>query len=991
MARIKVRARALDMLGRQQMAGVPNALHELLKNTYDAYAAAAKIDYYRQDRLLTLADDGMGMTLEEFEARWLTLGTESKVEAGNAIGPPYKDPDKPERRPLGEKGIGRLAIATVGPQVLIVSKADRGQGICPTVVSLLNWSFFEIPGINMDDLLIPLLELPPGHIPQLSHLAEMSSELLANYEALVNQTPPLLQSRIQAELDHLNRQLPELMPLIQNWADSCSRGTIFVVIGVDPILEREIDDDDENELPPPLLKNLRGFVNTMTNNEMADSFKVEFNDHKRDGTTKEIIGESEFFNPGDFQIADQNIQGEFDEYGQFIGKVSIYHQPEQKYTLPWDGSRGKPVQCGPFKIKFGYLQGLKKESLADDSDWSELFARLAKFGGLYIYRDGIRVLPYGNSDLDYLNIERRRTKAAKDWVFSYRRMFGAIELDNVANAGLIEKAGREGFRENLAYRQFRSMLENLFKRLAFDWFRDKTAEYGNYRERLGELQKEAEALEKRQKSVQGKKEALAKQLESFFNYIDTGCPQKEINELKDLFQGKIANYNNTLFCRENDQSLLGLEKEIDQKLDAIRAKCTISEPRNIPLSKSATHDIVKSKSIYSELNETIFKPFENEYKQILTAFITQHKLEISHMKRLEQTFQTRTQGEKKRAKMLASDATEDTKTLQKEVNERTRASMYELNNTFSNLSAKLARQDLSSADTQDIEKLRYELDAEVAEVADTEIDRLECIRNQIQSVLESIQEGFSLDEITARSEEKAEEAEERLDSYIELAHMGTAIGIIQHEFETTVNGIRKSLKALNNVALPEIHDDVKILRNNFEYLDAYLAMFTPLNRKLFRRQIDLSGKQIRTYILQMFGSRLERHKIEWVTTDAFETRMIKAYPSTFLPPIINIVDNAIFWLSRDTTGHKLDYTGLRELSFDADERGFLIGNNGPIISERDADRIFEMSFTTKLRGRGMGLNLAKSALKKDGYDITLVQSGSAGPPFFLITTERPEE
>ena len=45
-------------------------------------------------------------------------------------------------------------------------------------------------------------------------------------------------------------------------------------------------------------------------------------------------------------------------------------------------------------------------------------------GGLYIYRDGIRVLPYGDTDYDWLDIELRRTKSARHYYFSHRKMFG---------------------------------------------------------------------------------------------------------------------------------------------------------------------------------------------------------------------------------------------------------------------------------------------------------------------------------------------------------------------------------------------------------------------------------------------------------------------------------------------------------------------------------------------------------------------------------------
>ena len=71
-------------------------------------------------------------------------------------------------------------------------------------------------------------------------------------------------------------------------------------------------------------------------------------------------------------------------------------------------------------------------------------------GGLYIYRNGIRILPYGNADNDFLRIEERRNLGAAYYFFSARRMFGAIELPLGSSNRLIEKAGREGFRENRA-------------------------------------------------------------------------------------------------------------------------------------------------------------------------------------------------------------------------------------------------------------------------------------------------------------------------------------------------------------------------------------------------------------------------------------------------------------------------------------------------------------------------------------------------------------
>src|SRR4051812_34353855 len=116
MAQFKARARTVDMLGRQQVEGAATAISELFKNSHDAYATRVEVDYYRPENVFLLRDNGIGMTLEEFQDRWLTIGTESKVGGGIL---PYRPAGMEERPIMGEKGIGRLAIARIGRQVLV--------------------------------------------------------------------------------------------------------------------------------------------------------------------------------------------------------------------------------------------------------------------------------------------------------------------------------------------------------------------------------------------------------------------------------------------------------------------------------------------------------------------------------------------------------------------------------------------------------------------------------------------------------------------------------------------------------------------------------------------------------------------------------------------------------------------------------------------------------------------------------------------------------
>ncbi|RYZ84396.1 MAG: hypothetical protein EOP04_18075 [Proteobacteria bacterium] len=157
MANFKARARALDMLGRQQIAGIPTAISELFKNAHDAYADNVVADYFAAENLFVLRDDGVGMSEKDFLQRWLVLGTESKVNSIAGLKPPPGDTKKPLRHVLGEKGIGRLAIAAIGPQVLILTRAKKTDGNStdednPLVAAFIHWGLFEIPGVDLDEI-----------------------------------------------------------------------------------------------------------------------------------------------------------------------------------------------------------------------------------------------------------------------------------------------------------------------------------------------------------------------------------------------------------------------------------------------------------------------------------------------------------------------------------------------------------------------------------------------------------------------------------------------------------------------------------------------------------------------------------------------------------------------------------------------------------------------------------------------------------------------
>ena len=85
----------------------------------------------------------------------------------------------------------------------------------------------------------------------------------------------------------------------------------------------------------------------------------------------------------------------------------------------------------------------------------------------------------------------------------------------------------------------------------------------------------------------------------------------------------------------------------------------------------------------------------------------------------------------------------------------------------------------------------------------------------------------------------------------------------------------------------------------------------------------------------------------------------------------NLIDNACYWLGRksEENDRKLRIIIL------ADERAVLISDNGPGIHPRDQHRVFDVFFSTKTEGRGLGLFIAREALAEAQATISLLESG----------------
>ena len=970
------------MLGRQQIAGIPTAISELFKNAHDAYARTVEIDFYRSDRLFVLRDDGVGMTTEEFLDRWLTIATENRLEERASEKPPPVA-GMSARPVLGEKGIGRLAIATIARQVLVLTR-PRSQGVpSELTAAFVNWRLFECSGLNLQDIHVPVRSFPGGTLPSRMDIDDMVESFRRRHAHHREAIGEDRWQRIAKDLALFSvdpRDIDSYLrgPSLANQG----HGTHFILMPASDRLVDDIDGDPDLRKAPPLKKALLGFTNPLGDNRRPE-IHTAFRDHKTDTYTDDLIGENEFFTVDDFENADHQVKGRFDEYGQFQGSVWIYGEEVSGHIINWRTRGGKPTDCGPFSITFAAIEGERKHTTLPLEDYAQIIQKTEKIGGLYIYRDGIRILPYGDTDYDWLEIEFNRTKSAYYYYFSHRKMFGAIAIDSKRNARLHEKAGREGFQENKAYRQLRGILRAFFLQMAADFFR-KGGEYSDrFMSRKRQLKEERKHLQKRAAQVYAKRKKFAAELAAFFEKTDRDLPNQEAEQLGLEIEVKLAEARRKP-RQSRARAIVNVEREARRELRRIESQYKVSKPR-IGLTKALQKEWRDYSVAFKELSANVFRSTHDLIESLVAEEVRTAGVDIEHRLRIDAALNDLAEVTRRETSGERRDLTAELGRVSAGIRDVARRCGRDVEGSIRSSLADFSRRDLSGVDDDDLRAVRESLESPIQEAFDRACTLLESVRSQLAEI-DLSGKSSTLDQLAA-VEQRNVTLQEEAAADLQLAQLGMAIEIINHEFGATVRSVRNGLQSLK--AWADVNDELQSLygsiRASFDHLDGYLTLFTPLHRRLYRKAVDIRGSEIHDFLADLFRERLARHNVELVQTPSFEKATITGYPSSFYPVFVNLLDNAIYWLS--VQSEQLE----RRITLDARNNVLRVYDTGPGIHRRDRDDIFEYGFTRKPGGRGMGLYISRQALRSVGYDLTLADRKVPRGALFLIGPRREDK
>jgi signal transduction histidine kinase len=968
----QTKARTLDHLGREQIADCPTAISELWKNSFDAYASKVELDIFDgREPVAAIVDDGHGMDRNEFISKWLVVGTESKAGSGFAA---IEDRNGLNLRPKqGQKGIGRLSCANLGPLLLLISKR-REQDF---VAALVDWRLFENPYLNLADVHIPVAVFPKRE-DLFDQLDGLFDQLMENVWGGKDEAHKL---RVLAAWDDYDKMFLDSNPdiagladelpskkiastLIETafearhlsqwpvWTGDADHGTALLIsqINYDLRIQLEEHQDDATAIgaKEKFFETLSSFVDPFVDPTRPDisgrdpqfSYSVRVWEGDKERT---IVGVGKEFTRAMLDSIEHIIDGIIDSHGVFRGRVKAFGEwRSEDFSIPPPNDLLIPKRSdtlvGPIDFYIAAMEFEANNTTLSKAEYQHFKELAERYGGFMVFRDGLRIMPYGRTDNDFFEIEMRRSLNAGREYWNHRQMFGRLAISRERNPNLKDKAGREGLLDNTAAKTLKILISNILMELARKFF-------GSSSEYRKELLPDIQSTNKKKKAAEERNKLRRRQRVQFSSKLR--------NFVKELPQ----------FVVEVERSLNSLSLKNEREVE--EAQKMLGEFKD----RRATFRLGETPQNLGSL-EQVFAQFRESVQHSQSLLVTMEGRIQGAVERLAPA--------KPRAfaeKQLARNASQIHRriagwkktidALQRQEFDRIRELVDERNKVFhasvAPLLDRLEQQEISLSEASKImETVRERMDSENENLFEPYI-----------GALESLQESIDLEHLATFGMDEVNDLRQELDRLNGLAQLGISVEIIGHELESYDEIIKSGLKKLPT----EIRGTkaVKDIEFGCDGLTDQLRFLSPLKLSGHRVTSWISGQEIYQYVQEFFAPKFVKAKIEFSATPEFLSFRVFDQPSRLFPVFINLVNNSIYWVG-------LKDIQPRRIVFQVVTKKVVVSDNGPGVAADDVDSLFSLFFTKKLRGgRGVGLFLCRANLAAGGHKISY-GSGGGEPP-----------
>jgi signal transduction histidine kinase len=410
-----VDARAILTLGRESIKDHTTALVELVKNSYDADATKVEVGILVTDPSphIRIADNGSGMTERQVERNWLRIGfSEKKSDRLSKL----------KRRKTGEKGIGRLSADRLGSILELRTKAAG------TVHGLkIDWEHFSQEGQDLSKIILEEIPHPTFKIPTtIKGRPSPSGTELKIFE--------LRQTWTESDIENLSRELSMLVSPFKRLKDF----EIILNTDVADGYNGTIESDFQEKAYISLDAKFDGLINV--------NYTVTIRNEK-----------------------DERRQERHQEpLSQFLTGNGT--SPSKRKSANDTQKEGAKLSCGPVNLKLLFFP--QKAGLFVDLGQIRKF--LDANSGVRIYRDNIRVKPYGDPkevEGDWLKLgatfaanpagARRRSANIRP-----KQLVGTVFIGRDDNPKLVDSSSREGLVHGDAFNDLKKFVLRCVRQVA---------------------------------------------------------------------------------------------------------------------------------------------------------------------------------------------------------------------------------------------------------------------------------------------------------------------------------------------------------------------------------------------------------------------------------------------------------------------------------------------------------------------------------------------
>jgi len=310
------------------------------------------------------------------------------------------------RLPLGEKGVGRFAAQQIGNNLKMFSKTNESN---QELYVDIDWRKFDDRNKNLSDI-------------EINYEMKISDKFLNNETGVILEITNLKSEFGENEIKKISNALRRMKSPFKGAND----------------FDVKIKFKDCPE-------ELEKYANLETT-DIID--KAHYNFYAIVNDNGDVDFDYQFKMPGFKKVSETGSANILRETGYEIKKISL----------------NKEINVGSFIINFNAFQidKLKTSSISRPD--------LAEWCGVSVYRDGIRIMPYGEKGNDWLRLDSRRIQNPGKRIGN-DQVIGMIEINQETNIFLKDKTNREGLIEDEYFEKFVSLIYGaiiIFESILYD-------------------------------------------------------------------------------------------------------------------------------------------------------------------------------------------------------------------------------------------------------------------------------------------------------------------------------------------------------------------------------------------------------------------------------------------------------------------------------------------------------------------------------------------